>query len=665
MRGKKILGALFATAVLCSFIPKNVYAQGSVNVTADKESCENGEAVSVTISATADEGSAVPPQISVEYNSNRLSFDNCSTEYGGGGGGLITINDTDATIDFTTLSGGDATINVTAVLDEDSTDVQTASVVISVAGEDTAAGTDDVGSSSLGVEASTIDTGDGRVVQTVFADEFMPVLFIKSTTDYQGQPTECASFSMGNMALLYTTDAMGNDGKFCIYNSATGELSDFRMIQGIENRFIIVLSECEGEIPSGYTKAVLDWNGQTLTAYMDTNASNEMAFAGVNPSDFFLVYGLSSEGTKGWYQYDQAEGTYQRFLQYEGAVSSVVNDGNDSESTEEGIATIFDDYISRQVQTILLIVFLALVLILLIVVIVLAVKCSEYGGYEYVDPDDYYAQDPYEGTGEPYRQEQPTVKKKSVTAASVAYESMNEDEEGEEDEEDETIADTTDDAETEAVEEVADEDEGVIRYEDDEYFSPHMSKKEAKAREKEQRRLEKEALKEEKWRAKEEKKARKMRERGYEEASPMDWSNFSEDMDSEEDSRRPMGKSSLPKYMMGDEEVAEEDVKEVAENIEDEVTEVIEEKEEKLPARRINPELSERREQESLKALKEDELRQKQKRLFEQQQRIEEQRRIEEEQKALEQKKEQEKFILNQQPDEDLDEDFQFEFLKF
>ena len=663
MRGKKIFGVIFACAMICAITPKNIYAEGSVSVTADKESCENGDTVSITISATADEGSAVPPQISVEFNANRLSFDNCSTEYGGGGGGLITINDTDATVDFTTLSGGDATVNVTAVLDEDSTDVQTASVTISVAGEDTAIGTDDLGTSATGVEASTIDTGDGRVVQTVFADEFMPALFIKSTTDYQGQQTECASFTMGNMNLLYTTDAMGNDGKFCIYNNVTNELSDFRMIQGIENRFIIVLSECEGEIPNGYTKAVLDWNGQTLTAYMDTAATNgtASAFGGIAPSDFFLVYALSSEGTKGWYQYDQAEGTYQRFLQYQGANMTSEGALEEDENDESGIATVFDDYISRQVQTILLIVFLALAFILLIVVIILAVKCSEYSGYEYVDPDDYYGEDPYEGTGEPYREE-PTVKRKSVTAASVVYESMNDENDESDEENDEGNSSVV--AEQEDNQSVEDEEQ---RYDGDEYFSPHMSRKEAKAREKELRRQEKEALKEEKWRAKEEKKARKMRDKGYEEASPMDWSNFSEEMDNDEDNRRPVGKSSLPKYMRSEEEVADEDeevMEEVAADEEDDAANE-EVKEEKLPARRINPELSERREQESLKALKEDELRQKQKRLFEQQQRIEEQRRIEEEQKALEQKKEQEKFILKQQPDEDLDEDFQFEFLKF
>lgn len=641
----KITGAILALVAFTIINTSNVMADGSVSITSDKDSCANGDSVSVTINAQADADSAIPPQLSVEFNSNRLSFEECSVEYGGGGGGLITINDTEATIKFTTLSGGDATIDVTAVLDEDSTDVQKASVTISVEGEDTAVGTDGGQESSTGVEEGTIDAGDGRVVQTVFADEFMPSLFYKSTTQYQGQTTECAQFSMGDMILLYTTDSQGADGKFSIYNAATGEMSDFRMIQGIENRFIIVLSECEGELPAGYTKAVLDWNGQTLTAYMNVEAANVgAAFGGISPSDFFLVYGLSSEGNKGWYQYDQTEGTYQRFLQLNGSTTALDADGSaDGDTDASSDETFLDDYISGQVQMILLFVFLGLIIILFIVVIVLAVKNSEYSGYEYVDPDDYYGDD------EGY--EQPTYSRKTVTAASIVDESMNEDEEADEDEDDEDqLADNDEDDRIEE-EEVEEED----------YFDPRMSKKERKAYEKQLRREEKEAAREEKWRLKEEKKAAKMRNRGYEEASPMDWSSFSENM-SQDDDRRPVGKSKLPKYMQDDEDNMPDMEEEIPEEIEAQ-NEEDEEVEEKLPPRKINPELSEQRAAESAKALKEDELRKKQKRLFEQQQRIEEQRRIEQEQYENEQKKEQQKFVLSQQNNEDLDEDFQFDFL--
>lgn len=676
---QKILGVAFATTIMAFSMVSSVFAEGSLETSVDKNSCANGESFRLTINAQADEGSTLPPQITVEFNANRLSFDNCSSEYGGGGGGLVTINDTDVTIDFTTLSGGEANIDITAVLDEDSTDIQKSTVTISVDGEDTAAGTDGNTVSNTGVEEGTIDAGDGRVVQAVFADEFMPVLFHKATTSYQGETVECAQFDMGDMTLLFTTDAMGNDGKFKIL-AMDGSLSDFRMIQGIENRFIIVLAECEGEIPAGYTKAVLEWEGQALTAYMDINVAsgNAEAFNGVMPSDFFLVYALSSEGTKGWYQYDQKEGTYQRFVMTTGDVvasgdtSNIENEGSDDKET------FLDDFMSRQAQMICLLVFFGLCIILIIVVIVLAVKCSEYSGYDYYDPDDYYGQ-PEEDEREYVR----TSSKGAVTAASIVEESMSEDEEpdgddveeNEEESSSEEVAADGEESDDEAddmpkmnnpYEEMArrdrinqsrdsyEEEEDV---EDDEnYFDPRMSRKERKQYEKELRRQEKEAAREEKWRLKEEKKAAKMRNRGYEEASPMDWASFGEDMKDSDDDRRPVGRTKLPKYM--------EEADEEQDNIPQEEAVEVQEEEAKLPVRKINPELSEARAAESAKALKEDELRKKQKRLFEQQQRLEEQRRIEEEQLAEAQKMEQQKFIVGTRPeDEDLDEDFQFEFL--
>lgn len=639
----------------------NIYAEGMVSISADKESCANGDKVSITIEAKTDEGQAQPPQLTVEYNPNRLSFDNCSVEYGGGGGGLITINDTQAVIDFTTVSGGEATVKVTAVLNDDSTDVQIAEVFVNVDGEDTAVGTDDGEESDTGIDEGTISTGNGRVVQMVFANEFMPVLFHKETTSYQGQDVECAQFDMADMTLLYTTDEAGNDGKFCIYN-VNSELSDFRMIQGIENRFIIILSEEAPEVPLGYTKAVLDWNGQTLTAYMDMDVANgnTSSFGGVSASDFFLIYGLSSEGNKGWYQYDQSEGTYQRYLQP--AANQMMSDaqGTDADAKDSDDTSFLDGVISHKLQTILLLVFAAIALILIIVVIILAIKCAEYNDYEYVDPEDYYQNN----------NSAPNNRNVKVTAAAMAKRDMGVDE-AEDEAEEVQESDTA-----------TEEDEDI---EDAQLFDPRYSRRDEKAREKQLRREEKEAMREEKWRMKEEKKAAKMRARGYEEAMPMDWSTFGEEGE-ESEVRRPMGKATRPEYMQDDADENSAENAEVTELIEEddipgkapekveakqskEVTArneraSVSEEEDAVPPRRVNPAYSAEREAESARVKKEEEMRLKQKRLFEQQQRIEEQRRIEQEQYEQQQSKAQEQYVLRQQEvDEDLDEDFQFEFL--
>lgn len=630
--------------LLCFSNP--VKAEGNIAASIDKEVCELGETVSVTIEAQIPEGSAVPPQISVEYNPNRLEFTNCSCEYGGGGGGLVTINEGSATIDFTTLSGGEAEVKISGILSEDASETEYASVKISVNGEDTAVGTDAPSPSTTGVEAGTIETGDGRVVQTVFADEFMPSLFHKETCDYQGQTVECARFDMGDMVLLYTSDFSGNDGKFMIYNTATSEMSDFRMIQGIENRFIIVLNDCEGEIPAGYTKAVLDWNGQTLTAYMNMDAANGVVptFNNLPASEFFLVYGLSSEGNRGWYQYDQNEGTYQRYFALAGDSDGgdVSNSGTTEESDDE---TFLDEYLSRKVQMILLLVFAGLVLVLLIVVIVLAVKSSDYDDYY---GDDYYGAEEDDEEDAGYSRPKPGA----ITAASIVTSQM---------------------AEIPEVEDSGDDEDDE---EDDESYGRRMSRREMK-----------EARKEEKWRLKEEKKAARQRARGYEETTPMDWSSFEkDDSEDEDDDRRRYSKSRPPKYMKSaadpeDEEVSDESEEpdeddvpiystkksSIREEVEDEDDEedrppyVGKAKQESLPPRKQVTEEADDADRRNIS--KEEDQRERQKRLFAQQQRIEEQQQLEKQRREEEQKREQQQFIARQQLDEDLDEDFQFEFL--
>ncbi|MBO4890859.1 MAG: hypothetical protein J5574_07690, partial [Lachnospiraceae bacterium] len=447
----RTLGIITAFTIAAFAQTKNVYADG-LGVSADKDTCEIGDRIVVTVDAEKVGDGSVPPDIQVEFDARRLNFETCSAEYGGGGGGLVTFKDKKATVEFTTLSGGNAEVKVTATA-EDAAAPETASVAVSVNGEDTVGDAAD-GSLSTGVAEGSIDIGDGRLIQSVFADEFMPVLFHKETTDYNGQTVECAKFDMGDMTLLYTSDSAGADGKFMIYNASTGEMTDFRMIQGIENRFIIVLSDCEGAIPDGYTKAVLEWNGQTLTAFMEESvaAGNATPVDGINPSDFFLVYAVSSEGNKGWYRYDKNEGTYQRFIAGEGA-GEASEDGLEADADDTS-AGLLDEYIPRNVQSILLLVCAPFALILLITVIILAVKLRDYAD----ELDAIYEDEYYEDEEEEEEAEEPVRRAPgAVTAASLVGRSMS-DEEDEEDDEDEDEEGEEEEAEEE--EEDEDEEEG-------------------------------------------------------------------------------------------------------------------------------------------------------------------------------------------------------------
>ena len=379
---------------------------GTVTATGDKETAAVGDTYTVNIVIDGAEGAAVAPDVSVHYDVNRLEFVSCTGEYGGGGGGLVTINSSNADLTFNILSGGQADVDVFATFDGDS-EPQIVTATVMVDGEDTAKinenAREDTGT---GIEAGTVATADGKYVSSVFADEFMPVGFSKTTVTYEEQMVEAAQFDMGGIVLLYVTDADGNNGNFDMYDQTTGELSDFLQISGIENRFIIALKAGpDVSVPDGFTKATLNWNSQTLEAYAYTGeageaASGEAVSGGVAPvdiNDFFLIYAISSEGNKGWYMYDQNEGTYQRYVQNLHAGGK----GNISGSGENLISKITSPSADSEeggVNVMLIIVIACAVLLvaLIVTVIIMAVKLHEYNSYEYIDEEDYEGEDSYE-----------------------------------------------------------------------------------------------------------------------------------------------------------------------------------------------------------------------------------------------------------------------------
>ena len=403
-----VLKSMAVAVSVMLLLSVSVFA-GTVTATGDKETAAVGDTYTVNIVIDGAEGAAVAPDVSVHYDVNRLEFVSCTGEYGGGGGGLVTINSSNADLTFNILSGGQADVDVFATFDGDS-EPQIVTATVMVDGEDTAKinenAREDTGT---GIEAGTVATADGKYVSSVFADEFMPVGFSKTTVTYEEQMVEAAQFDMGGIVLLYVTDADGNNGNFDMYDQTTGELSDFLQISGIENRFIIALKAGpDVSVPDGFTKATLNWNSQTLEAYAYTGEAGGAASGGsdgavsggvapVDINDFFLIYAISSEGNKGWYMYDQNEGTYQRYVQN----LHVGGKGNISGSGENLISKITSPSADSEeggVNVMLIIVIACAVLLvaLIITVIIMAVKLHEFNSYEYIDEDDYEGEDSYE-----------------------------------------------------------------------------------------------------------------------------------------------------------------------------------------------------------------------------------------------------------------------------
>lgn len=120
MKTKKVLK--FITGVLAVFMllvmaQTDVFAEGTLTVTADKASAAVGETVNVTVQASEPEDPSVAPEISVTYNSDVLEYAGANVEIGGGGG-LITFSGLSATLTFTAVQTGNVNIAAEALIDE-------------------------------------------------------------------------------------------------------------------------------------------------------------------------------------------------------------------------------------------------------------------------------------------------------------------------------------------------------------------------------------------------------------------------------------------------------------------------------------------------------------------------------------------------------------------
>ena len=371
-----------------------VFAEGSITITAEPTEAVVGDVITVSYTAESPADAAEAPQIGISFDPNRLSFVDCDVAYGGGDGGLLQLSDLSANITFSVLSGGMAEVSASAIFDGNGAEPATSSVTISVEGEDTAAAMSGMGESLTGVEPGTIVSTDGsKLISTVFADEYMPALFHKTTTIYEGQTVEAASFDMADLTLLYVTDNTGENGNFNIYDPATGSLQDFKMIQGIENRYIIIMNAPDSvQAPNGFTKAALQWDGLTLEAYA-VNAVDSTVITDVPPTDFFLLYAMSSEGISGWYLYDQVGGTYQRYLpivnesavtteEEGGFLSSIFGDKGDSDGK---------DYQAVAFRRLIIIGVMAVVMIVMFIFLLnFFLKLRDYQSYDYIDEAEAY-----------------------------------------------------------------------------------------------------------------------------------------------------------------------------------------------------------------------------------------------------------------------------------
>ena len=214
----------------------------------------------------------------------------------------------------TNLKSGDNTIKIVVKAENGVTATYTVNVTKqgTSSGETTASDEGEVETTEETDSSENTVTVNGisYVIAENFATENIPADFSETTVNYQGADYRGVSYDKGSVVMLYLVQdgAEESTGSFFVYDSTRDTLYPFvKMVNG-EHYVIALLPPVDYTMPDTMQQTQLTLaDGSLVTAYQETQEEGSEV-----ESEFYTFYGVNSDGTEGWYQYDSIEETYQR-----------------------------------------------------------------------------------------------------------------------------------------------------------------------------------------------------------------------------------------------------------------------------------------------------------------------------------------------------------------
>lgn len=347
-----------------------------------------GENVTVTAKVISNaEGVAVgDTDITVTYDPSILKFVSGTNATGGDGTvklsakGDGTSMEVNYSMEFTALKEGTATLEAkeyTAYLANDEalnltlgTSQMTIQGGTPVSEEEAGENEGQAGSDGLKV---TVD-GKEYTVNANFSEAVIPKGFAAAETELDGQKTKAMLQETSGQYIFYLQDSDGNSDYF-LYSDDDGSFSQTAVVDVNSSLSIFLMDHKDKEgLPEEYKETTTDIGGKVFTAWQNTSEK-----------EYYLVYALSSEGSKGYYQYDTTEKTYQRYT------PPVVEKKESSNTLTDKLTNFINKY-----MTIVLCAVWGVFLVMLIIIIVLGVKLSRRNQ----ELDDLYDEYDIDGDGQ-------------------------------------------------------------------------------------------------------------------------------------------------------------------------------------------------------------------------------------------------------------------------
>ena len=400
-RMRKVL-ALFI--MVCMFIPciSMVVQAASAELRFSDPSTTVGAEVQVTAKLSSS-SNLKSLEAALTYDTSMLRF--VSGDSATGGDGTVTISGTGSgtsmefILTFQALAEGTAKIEVSSASGKDASGsnltITNGSSSVTIGPGDPSLIADTSGTAVSGSGTQVEVDGVQYVIAGGFTDAVIPEGFTRGTLQFEGADCEVVTQEASGTSAFYLTPAAGGDADFFLYNADNGTFSPFEEVEIAQGRYLVMLRD-DGSVklPDAYQETTLTLNGKEFPAWQNTENA-----------EYYVVYGLNSDGEKALYQYDTVDQTYQRYVANEAS-----SDSDSKKSSPSGlwgkILGAIEDFLD--IAVILTAVF---VLILLVILIVVATKLR-HRNLELDDLYDEYGIDLEEE--EPKKQKAEKGKKKSA-----------------------------------------------------------------------------------------------------------------------------------------------------------------------------------------------------------------------------------------------------------
>ena len=355
---RKALMALMAVCILVSGFSFSAYASSGQLRFSDPSTTVGAEVeVTATFTGTVAVQSA---EATLTYDTSMLRFveggqvtdNNGTLTLSGAGDGTST--QLNFTMTFQALQEGTTVIEISSAsgtdVDGDSIDVTRGQSTITIGPGDPSLIQNTSAASGPSVEVN----GTSYVISGDFSDAIIPGGFERSEMQFEGQTCTVVTQASSGATAMYLVPAAGGEGDFFLYNTDDGSFSPFEEVELSTDRYLILLqNDGTVNIPGGYQETTLTLNGKEFPAWQNTNNT-----------EYYLVYGLNSDGNKVLYQYDTTDGTYQRYLR-------PLSISTDESGEADGILGTILQFIQDNLRWVLVAACVLFVLVVIILIVAL------------------------------------------------------------------------------------------------------------------------------------------------------------------------------------------------------------------------------------------------------------------------------------------------------